>query len=89
MMSLSISITPVCHLTADEPVSTIPAVSDRMVVEPYWMDSSIPQNPLAGEVAVMGLFMISHKQVEKIAQCIREGDRTSEFAAVGSTCAVL
>ena len=32
--------------------------------------------------------MISYKQVEKIAQCIREGDRTSEFAAVGSTCTV-
>ena len=59
-----------------------------MVVEPYRMDSLIPQYPLAGEVAVMGLFMISYKQVEKIAQCIREGDRTSEFAAVGSTCAV-
>ena len=32
--------------------------------------------------------MISYKQVEKIAQCIREGDRTSEFGAVGSTCEV-
>ena len=38
------------------PVSTIPAVVDRMVVEvPYVMDSSIPQNSLAGAVPVTGL----------------------------------
>jgi len=37
-------------------VSTIPAVVDRMVVEaPYRMDSSIPQNSLAGKVVVPGL----------------------------------
>ena len=59
MISLPISITPVCHLTADEPVSTIPAVSDRMVVVPYSMDSLIPQNSLAGEVVVRGLFNLN------------------------------
>ena len=59
MMSLSISITHVCHLTTDEPVSTIPAVSDRMVVVPYWMDWLIPQNALAGGVVVMGLFNLN------------------------------
>jgi len=38
------------------PVSRIPAVVERMVVEaPYWMDSLIPQNSLAGKVVVMGL----------------------------------
>ncbi len=35
------------------PVSTIPAVVERMVVEaPYRMDSLIPQNSLAGKVPV-------------------------------------
>ena len=42
-------------LAADAPVSTIPAVVDRMVVVPYSMDSLIPQNWFAGEVLVMGL----------------------------------
>ncbi len=38
------------------PVSTIPAVVERMVVEaPYRMDSSIPQNKLEGKVVVGGL----------------------------------
>lgn len=37
------------------PVSTIPAVLDRMVVEPYLIDWLMPQYSLAGEVEVMGL----------------------------------
>ena len=37
-------------------MSTIPAVSARMVVEPYAMDWSIPQNDLAGDVAVIGTY---------------------------------
>ena len=37
------------------PVSTIPAVVERMVVVPYLMDSLIPQYKLAGEVVVWGL----------------------------------
>ena len=39
------------------PVSTIPAVVDRMVVEvPYRMDSLIPQYSLAGGTVVQLLF---------------------------------
>ena len=37
------------------PVSTIPAVVERIVVVPYLMDSLIPQNSLEGEVVVAGL----------------------------------
>ena len=40
----------------DEPVSTIPAVLARMVVEPYSMDRSIPQYALAGNVVVIGTY---------------------------------
>ena len=36
-------------------MSTIPAVLERMVVEPYSMDWLIPQYKLAGEVPVMEL----------------------------------
>ena len=64
IISLSISITPLSFpLAADAPVSTIPAVSDRMVVDPYLMDSLMPQYSFAGEVPVMGLhkFISSYK----------------------------
>lgn len=38
------------------PVSTIPAVVDKMLVEvPYWTDWLMPQNSLAGEVLVIPL----------------------------------
>lgn len=36
------------------PVSTIPAVDDRMVVPPYEIDWLIPQNSEAGYVVVSG-----------------------------------
>ena len=40
----------------DLPVSTIPAVVDKIVsLAPYLMDWLIPQNSLAGEVVVIGL----------------------------------
>ena len=42
-------------------MSTIPAVVDRMVVVPYWMDSLIPQNSFEGEVPVMGLCYLNLK----------------------------
>jgi len=38
------------------PVSTIPAVVDKIVVLPYLIDWSIPQNWLAGDVLVIGLY---------------------------------
>jgi hypothetical protein len=39
------------------PVSTMPAVLVRIVVEvPYRMDWSMPQYPFEGLVAVMGLY---------------------------------
>ena len=54
---------PLCLcLTADAPVSTIPAVVDRMVVVPYSMDSLMPQNSFEGEVAVMGLCILNLKE---------------------------
>jgi hypothetical protein len=59
-----------CHLFADAPVSTIPAVVDRMVSVPYKIDSLMPQNSFAGEVVVMELcnkFISSYKKVEDIA----------------------
>jgi len=37
------------------PVSTIPAVVDKMVVVPYTIDSSTPQYWFAGNVVVTGL----------------------------------
>ena len=90
VMSLSIVNHSLCQflcLTADAPVSTIPAVVDRMVVVPYSMDSLIPQNSFEGEVLVIGLCNLnlksSYKQVEK---SVRESDRACEFGAVGSTC---
>ena len=39
---------PVASRIRVVPVSTIPAVVDRIVVEPYLMDSLIPQYWLAG-----------------------------------------
>jgi hypothetical protein len=54
-----------CHFLADAPVSTIPAVVDKMVSVPYKIDSLIPQKLLAGEVVVMGLcnkFISSYKK---------------------------
>jgi hypothetical protein len=47
---------PVARRIRVVPVSTMPAVVVRMVVEvPYRMDWSIPQNLLEGKVVVRGL----------------------------------
>jgi hypothetical protein len=46
---------PVAIRISVVPVSTIPAVVERMVVVPYLMDWSIPQYSLAGDVVVAGL----------------------------------
>ena len=47
---------PVAIIVAVVPVSTMPAVVERMVVlAPYRIDWSIPQNSEAGEVVVRGL----------------------------------
>jgi hypothetical protein len=61
---MSISTTPSSFLclAANAPVSTIPAVVDRMVVVPYWMDSSIPQKLFEGETVVMGLSNLKFKE---------------------------
>ena len=64
IISLSINMILLSFPPAvDVPVSTIPAVSDRMVVDPYLMDSLMPQYSFAGEVPVMGLhkFISSYK----------------------------
>ena len=54
--SYYINTTPLSFpLAGDAPVSTIPAVSDRMVVNPCVIDSLIPQYSFVGEVPVMGL----------------------------------
>jgi hypothetical protein len=52
---MSISMTAFLEVAANAPVSTIPAVLDRMVVVPYSTDCSIPQNLFEGETVVMGL----------------------------------
>ena len=60
MVTLPISIiTPFSVLFLNAPVSTIPAVVDKMVVVPYLMDWLIPQYALAGEVLVMGLYNLN------------------------------
>ena len=59
IVKLSISMCHFLCLAADAPVSTIPAVVDRMVVVPYSMDSLIPQNSFEGEVPVIGLCNIN------------------------------
>ena len=56
IISLSINMILLSFPPAvDVPVSTIPAVSDRMVVNPCVIDSLIPQYSFVGEVPVMGL----------------------------------
>ena len=80
---------PFICLAADVPVSTIPAVVDRMVVVPYSMDSLMPQNSFAGEVPVMGLYNLNIKSSYKqVGKSVRKSDRASKFAAVGSTCRI-
>ena len=49
-----------CHLHCRyAPVSTMPAVREIMVPEPYVVAWSIPQNSLAGKVPVIGLCILN------------------------------
>ena len=61
-----------------------------MVVEPYLMDSSIPQYALAGEVVVAGLsiFRVSMEILESELSdhaCLHGCDRSRVLSGVGAT----